>query len=237
MSHTFESEKTAARTSAVAPNVLPCKRNEPFLLGYHPSSWTFEKGEYVPRLKRFYFEPGVNGVKLAANGRGDPTLMIAAMQARGWVFLTDEEPVLYQKGGETVRERGYLKRYRARGGWVYCTVWDHPSVLGAGREAKVQWGQGFQRDAYWHWRRELCERHGWKPSPGIISRLVRSAQKRAGRRVAEAHDGAPHIQAHVEAQLKAAKAMQEAGDRVHTPVPFDIEPERATLAAEGVTVG
>ena len=61
------------------------------------------------------------------------------------------------------------------------------------------------------------------PNPAVLAGLVQRQERRAGRRINDAHDGAPHVQRIVEGHQQTLSDMQEAavkagGKRKRRPV-------------------
>lgn len=205
----FGREKATIRRNQVAPDRLPVRATHPFLFGYHPGNWEhIEDFGWLPQLKRFVLQPGVNGCK--EPHAGGHTLMVARFQGEGWTFIDDSEPVCYHDidSGELVEEEGYLIGLRGVRGKVHCTVWDNPEVIGMGREATVDWGTGFDREGFNFWRTELMKRHGWKPTAAVIARRERLQRHRITRQGPRNNKGHPEVQAHVAEQASKLERMQ-----------------------------
>jgi hypothetical protein len=124
-------------------------------------------------------------------------------------------PVLSRdENGELVESRGYLDRYDAKGkglkGTYHATPWDvFDGVRGRGSKAEAvfEWDQeAFDATRKLWLERGLIDR----PHSQTLAAAIDVQRARAERRVGEAHDGAPHVQAKVQAEYERLERMEAA---------------------------
>ncbi|MHA1570592.1 MAG: hypothetical protein ACTSWM_02125 [Alphaproteobacteria bacterium] len=139
--------------------------------------------------------------------------MIAALQSQGWITLDESGPIRRTDpdSGALVDDTGYLMQWEGKRGPIYQDAWSWPTLIGRGRAARVDWSAQFDRAGYVAWLVMLRDTGAVPPiSPGVAARLLKVQNRRADRRLAEGHDGNPHVQAHVKEQRARLEAMKDA---------------------------
>ena len=205
----------AAGLQAVGINEqrLPVAPNHRFVLVHAPGGYEFKDGRWLPKLKVHRLVPGVNGVRKGAGGWstyfgrlvGDGCTIIDPLPADG-VLVTGEDGDLEQAPGYMIP---WPARGRGRKGTHYAMVWATPTTVGRGRNASVQWD--FDEAGFDAWRSRLLETGAIPtPKPADVGQQLIIQRKRAERHIRGAHDGAPHIQAKVEAEQGRLIAMEAA---------------------------
>ena len=122
--------------------------------------------EWLPVLKPFFHQPGLNGVKTGKKGTNKPDIRVALvkLQEEGWVRIPWES-----------FPGGYIVEYEGMRGIVYGSVFAIPTVVGEGPRAVLQWDYdspnsvAAKKDVtYNDFRRSLVEK-------GVIPEITRSA--------------------------------------------------------------
>jgi len=221
MAHTFKPER--ATVDHVEDEHLPEMPGVPFRLMWHPESWEEKDGVWYPRIKWWRLQSGVNGVKSQAKG-GAIQAQAIMEHARGFQVLdpTRTPIIARNEDGQLEESRGYVDKYpAAKGkyiGTVYMTPWDVPEVVGYGQRARVVWK--FDAEAFDAWRTMLIAAGIVDlPRQSTLAAIIDVQKRRAERRISEAHDGAPHVQRHVEAQHARVEAMETAAAALVAPEP------------------
>jgi len=190
---------------------LPGKPQPKFIYAHHPGNWEFvsEETGFVPRISKVPLRPGINGCRKGPQGH---LPVLSRLRMEGWVILNEDGPVkVSSPTGEIVDDHGYLLRYDGVRGATYADVWSRPFVVGAGPSARVDWSSQYDREGWNAWRVFLRESGAVPPpSPSVLAANMRRQERRSRRRIAEAHDGAPHVQAIVEHETAKFNAMREA---------------------------
>ena len=217
----------------IAEQRLPVAPNHRFVLVHAAGAYEFKDGRWLPQLKAHRLRPGVNGVRRGHGGWSnyfgrlvsEGATIIDPIPADG-VLVTGDDGKL-----ETVD--GYMIPWPARGkgitGTHYKLVWSMPTVVGRGRSAIVRWD--FDQEGYDAWRAHLVE-SGVLPAPRAVDvgQQVIVQRKRAERHARGAHDGAPHVQAKVEAEQGRLVAMETA-----TAALEQVRPKRNTKRKKTTT--
>lgn len=230
MAHNFARRR--ATTEHVVNERLPVAPNPSFRWMWHPESWAEANGVWLPRLKKWWLLPGVNGVK----SRGPMGHLHAKTEmeaVHGFIVLDPvKTPVLVKdpdNPGQLKEERGYLdtipcQRGKKKGDY-HLDPWTSPDVLGHGAKAKVI--EVFDHETFDAWRLMLVEKGiVERPHPATLNAEIDRQRSRAGRRIAEAHDGNPHVQAAVEAEFNRAERMEAAVPAALGLVPPEPKPKR-----------
>lgn len=221
MPHNFNKQKASNKASVTSDNRLPGRPRARFVLAHHPDSWEFIDGAWLPQLKTIPLIPGVNGCRQGPDGH--LPVLVALRQDR-WTPIDDQIAIKITDPdtGKIVDDAGYLLEWEGRRGPHYSDAWCTPMLLGSGRNASVDWSTGFDVAGYNVWRLWLVESGTIeKPSPAVMAQLLKVQEKRASRRINESHDGNPHIQAHVKAEMDKLEAMRSASngaDKKRRPV-------------------
>lgn len=144
--------KPAGATAAVLN--IPAIAHPDYRLMYNALRWGWFGGEWLPVLRKFVLDPGIDNV----GKDGDPTDAFALEAKAGWeVIPVDVSPVTVN--GQT---HGYIVPYPAVGGKAYLSPWHKIKVLG---------GQVFlssNEAGYRDWLRKVMAIKGWKPDPDAI---------------------------------------------------------------------
>jgi len=148
MAHEFKKESLHKET--LVDSRLPCKRNPPFIFAHSPDNWEIlDDGDggftMLPRIKCMRLEPGVNGIRGTSYDTVQPAMFFAHLRSEGWIVITDDVPVVYYDDGELVEDHGYLGSRPCKHGKVFCSVWDHPIISGAGWHHSQADGRRTQR--------------------------------------------------------------------------------------------
>jgi len=185
MAHEFKKESLHKET--LVDSRLPCKRNPPFIFAHSPDNWEIlDDGDggftMLPRIKCMRLEPGVNGIRGTSYDTVQPAMFFAHLRSEGWIVITDDVPVVYYDDGELVEDHGYLGSRPCKHGKVFCSVWDHPIISGAGRKAKVDWKTKKDLDGFNEWKLMLVASGIIpKPTEGGLNELIRRQTRRARR--------------------------------------------------------
>ncbi len=238
MAHNFARRR--ATTEHVVNERLPVAPNPSFRWMWHPESWVEVNGAWLPRLKKWWLLPGVNGVK-NRGAHGHLHAKTEMEHVHGFIVLDPvKTPVLVKdpETGDLVEQRGYLdvipcQRGKRKGDY-HLDPWTTPDVLGHGAKAKVI--EVFDHETFDAWRAMLVERDIIdRPHPATLNAEIDRQRSRAGRRLAEAHDGNPHVQAAVEAEFNRAERMEAAVPAVLGLVP-DLVPDPEPKKKRGARV-
>ena len=222
--HTFERQKATSKATISTDDRLPGWPRPKFIYAHSPMSWEWsvEHERFLPRLKRINIMPGTSGIRKGAGGHAP---MIANLQSQGWTVLPDDMQVIYtDEGGKLAKDTHYMVAYQGRRGTTYADVWERPVVIGGGASASVDWSSLYDVDGFNAWRASLLDSGAVPPpNPAVLAGLVQRQERRAGRRINDAHDGAPHVQRIVEGHQQTLSDMQEAavkagGKRKRRPV-------------------
>jgi len=191
---------------------LPEKANFQFFYMHHPSHWHFIEGEWLPGMKKWRLNPGVGGVEKGRNGYRQAR---TNLEMDGWTVISHDVPVVYHDDqGQLVNDTGYLCSLRGRGGKVYTDVWHTPFILGAGRTARVDWGEGFDREGFNLWRKLLLERGIIaRPNQAILANTVTIQRKRVDRCAAKANTNNPYAVSVYERELSMLEGMEASFDK------------------------
>ena len=222
MTMTFQRETLQRET--LDNDLLPCKRNPPFIFAHYPGKWELieedgPKGETVyhllPRLKRMRLEPGSNGVKGETYETVRAGLMFAWLDAEGWVRIMPDTPVIYcDESGEEVEDRGYLRSDKGRHGKVFLDVWDRPLIFGSGRGARVDWTTKRDRKGFNLWRQMLVSTGIIrKPTESELNQIIRLQRRRHHRRARDT-GGSPYREGLAQKERDRLDAMLAASDRM-----------------------
>ena len=212
---------------------LPVAPNHRFVLVHPPGSYEFKGGRWLPKVKLHRLMPGVNGVRRGANGWStyfgrlvsDGYTIIDPLPVGG-VLVTGDDDELEETPGYMIP---WPARGRGRKGTHYAMVWAIPTVVGRGRTASVQWD--FDEAGFDAWRERLMDTGVLpKPKPADVGQQVVVQRKRAERHIKGAHDGAPHVQAKVEAEQGRLVAMETA-----TAALEPVRPKRNTKRKKATT--
>lgn len=196
------------RVSSVDDARLPGRPSPRFIYAHNPASWDFD-AEYgfLPRVQKIPLRVGVNGHRPGPNGH---LPVLTGLRAKGWIPLDEGGPVKRTgDGGEIEDDTGYLYRWEGTKGAIYQDCWATPTLVGAGRTARVDWSTQYDRAGFRAWRVMLRDSGTVPPiTAGVAAGLVKIQERRAARRLNEGHDGNPHVQAHVKAEHATLAAMQ-----------------------------
>ncbi len=227
MSHRFTGtpiKATSTKSQVVEDTALPGRPTPKFVYCHNPSNWSFHTDHgFIPNVTKIQIRPGVNGCKRPPNGH---IPMLSRLRSDGWIPIDESGPIKVTdpESGQIVDDMGYLHQWEGKRGPIYQDAWSWPTLLGAGSAATCDWSSQFDRAGFVAWQVQLRDSGTVPPiGPGIAARLLKVKGRRADRRVADGHDGNPHIQAHVNrehAELEAMKtAAVEAGAKVKGRAP------------------
>jgi len=209
--HTFQRSKASVSKATISSDLLPGKPIPKFLLVHSPASWEFHPTllRWLPRIKRQPITPGVNGCKAGRNGH---LPLVVSLRERGFIVIDDDAKVIYHdEDGDLVEDHGYMVKYDGQRGAMYAEIWARPAILGYGRNASTDWSSQYDVAGFDLWRASLVDEGLIRqPSPAVLAQVMDRQQSRADRRLKEAHDGAPHIQRHVEGEKATLAAMEVA---------------------------
>jgi hypothetical protein len=190
-----------------------------FLLMHHPDSWDYHVtgtaddgtvvGEWLPRIVKFEFIPGVNGIKEV--DQGGHTEAMAYFQREGWIFLDPEmEVVVSDDSGKIVKEQGYRCFFNGVKGRIWQDIWARPVVFGTGGRARVDWVADYDAAGKFEFRRMLTKKGIVPaPDPAVLASKMKIQARRAQRRAHDAHAGAaPSLLADQAAKEGKLQAMQ-----------------------------
>jgi|19_taG_2_1085344.scaffolds.fasta_scaffold11979_3 hypothetical protein len=202
---------------------LPEKPNSKFVLAHPPGQYEFVAGQWLPVLKHLVLRPGVNGV--VEPEKGGHANYFGRLVRDGWTII-DPLPaggvLVADDDGQIEAADGYLipwpcQRGRMKGTY-YSDVWSTPTVLGRGERASVSWH--FDRAGWNAWRAQLVGSGKIPaPRPADVGIKIATQRKRSERQIAGAHDGAPHIQAKVEAHQARLTEMEASAAALAPPKP------------------
>ena len=153
--------------------------------------------------------PGVNGCRKGATGH---LPVLTRLRGEGWIPIDEAGAVkLSDPDGTIIDDDTYLLRWEGRRGPIYQDCWSHPTLIGHGPTARVDWSSQYDRPGFRAWRAWLVD-SGTLPdvTAGVAARLCKVQGSRAARRTAEGHDGNPHVQAHVNHELSKLDGMKDA---------------------------
>ena len=227
--HNFKAPKRASATAVSASiddDRLPGRPNHKFVYAHSPTSWEYDAElGYLPRLSKIPLRPGINGCRRGRNGH---LPVLSKLRAEGWTIIDENGPVKRcNDAGEVVDDTGYLMAWEGRKGTIYADVWSTPSVYGN----TIDWASQYDREGFRHYRAFLRDSGAIpKAAPGVLAHIVKVQTRRANRRVAEGHDGNPHIQKHVKREMGKLENMQtdaaELGVKVKGAKPKERGPGR-----------
>ena len=203
--------------------LLPSPPKPEFELMWHPSIWGFETsgtdkdgnvvGEWLPGIRKFSYDPGVNGIKAPKDGGHLEAK--AYFESQGWVFLPIHMEVLYtDDDGKIAKGKGYRQIFSGTQGDIWHDIWACPIVIGSGSRAKVDWQSAYDVHGKKEWRRWMVKT-GIIPLPSraVLADMIKSQERRVGRKADEAHAGAAPMvianQTAKEARLSAMIATAE----------------------------
>lgn len=112
-------------------NLLPHPPLHNFTFLSHPTGWDVvlleEEARLVPRLRRFYYEPGIAGVE-QVRGRddGDPERALLAERKKGWNEIPRNREVV--AFGQTFDDFAHV--IDGHKGPVHFSVWESPYTIG-----------------------------------------------------------------------------------------------------------
>lgn len=146
---------TYSPSGAVAMTLnIPANAHPDFRFLYHPLRWGWCHDGWLPLLRKFVLEAGVDNV----DKDGDPTNALHNEARAGWELVPlDVLPVAI---GAT--SHGYIVPYPAQRGTAHLTPWHKVKVLG---------GQVFLSNddaGYRAWIRKVVELRGWKLDPDVL---------------------------------------------------------------------
>lgn len=233
MPHSFPTGKrtraSATKVTSITDERLPGKPTPKFVYAHHPNSWEFhlEHG-WIPYVKKIPLVPGVNGCRKGARGV-QPVL--TRLASEGWIVIDEDCPiVLTGSDGDLIKDNGYLYRWEGIRGAIYQDAWSSPSVIGTGPAAKVDWQTQYDRVGFAAWRAMLVEKRLVPPaSAAVLAEAVKVQTTRSRRRLAEGHDGNPHVQAQVKREMSKLDAMIAAARELGAVVkghPSSAKPEK-----------
>lgn len=203
----------------LADDKLPGRPLPKFVYAAHPGAWEYvdKATGFLPRLKKIPLIPGVNGCRPGPNGH---LPVLASLARKGWTVIDESDVVIRtDPNGNLVRDKGYLYKYPGKRGAIYQDCWSHPSLIGYGPTAQVDWATQYDRAGFDAWRAHLRD-SGRVPAPtaGVMAQALKLQTRRAARRIVDGHDGNPHVQAHVKREQQRLEDMRnaaaEAGARV-----------------------
>jgi len=165
-----------------------------FMLFHNPASWEFTGGEWLPKLTRLPFAPGVNGVRQSRAGAPvDPNLAIVQMQARGFKAIPEDF------------DGGFVTQVPVAGGVAHLLKFDTLKRVGSASILK------HDGDGYAAFRRKmLADGVVDAPEPEVLEPLIERQQARINRRANELH--LPHVKLKSKADVEALKQMRAAAN-------------------------
>jgi hypothetical protein len=164
--------------------------------------------EWLPRLKKFFHMPGVNGVGTGKRGTNKPNLdrAILKLAKEGWTRIPwDAFP------------DGYIVEFDGARGTIYASVFMYPEVVGSGDRATLTWDWQHPKSiaakkaiTYNDFRRSLVVRGTVPP----LTRRTRNAVTDVAKNRAKRWHKHAHVPAVAEriadnaARLKAARTLK-----------------------------
>lgn len=223
MAHTFPeaARESLTRESVSHEQYLPCLPGSPFVFAHNPRSFEYSPGppdedglptpgEWLPRVKRLKLDPGANMCKVGSWGAYRTKL-----EGEGYTFIPDDVEVCFFEDGELQYDDGYLFsvrcRKKKRTGKVYIDPWDHPSILGLGESATIDWRTERDKKGFDEWRRKLLRDGVLKPpTRGVITKILAIQSRRASRKAGKANND--YLAKLVEREVLKLAQMTEAAE-------------------------
>ena len=168
-------EGRAPVVAALTGRLLRLDAQRQFVFLAHPLIWDVIGNRLVPRLRQFFFEPGVSGVE-ERKGQfdGDATHALADLERNGWKIIKPQKVIAF--GAEKPH---YCLAYDGYRGPVHIEAWRRPIQIGN----RVD----FEHDekGYVNWLVSLIETEQIAPcsettKKGLKLRLTRAMRKRFG---------------------------------------------------------